>query len=45
MPREFVDEDSHEAAGPPKRAFLASSLFGVGGNDRSCLPTDVFRFG
>jgi hypothetical protein len=23
----------------------ASSLFGVGGNDRSCLPTDVFRFG
>jgi hypothetical protein len=25
--------------------FDASSLFGVGGNDRSCLPTDVFRFG
>jgi hypothetical protein len=23
----------------------ASSLFGVGGNDRSCLSTDVFRFG
>jgi uncharacterized membrane protein len=25
--------------------FFASSLFGVGGNDRSCLSTDVFRFG
>jgi hypothetical protein len=24
---------------------FASSLFGVGGNDRSCLSTDVFRFG
>jgi hypothetical protein len=24
---------------------LASSLFGVGSNDRSCLATDVFRFG
>jgi hypothetical protein len=24
---------------------IASSLFGVGGNDRSCLSTDVFRFG
>jgi len=23
----------------------ASSLFGVGCNDRSCLSTDVFRFG
>src|SRR5580700_10642977 len=23
----------------------ASSLFGVGSNDRSCLATDVFRFG
>ena len=25
--------------------FFASSLFGVGRNDRSCLITDVFRFG
>jgi hypothetical protein len=25
--------------------LFASSLFGVGGNDRSCLSTDVFRFG
>jgi hypothetical protein len=25
--------------------FFASSLFGVGSNDRSCLATDVFRFG
>jgi hypothetical protein len=25
--------------------FYASSLFGVGSNDRSCLATDVFRFG
>jgi hypothetical protein len=25
--------------------IIASSLFGVGGNDRSCLSTDVFRFG
>jgi hypothetical protein len=28
-----------------KGTFFASSLFGVGGNDRSCLSTDVFRFG
>ena len=26
-------------------SLYASSLFGVGGNDRSCLSTDVFRFG
>jgi hypothetical protein len=25
--------------------LIASSLFGVGRNDRSCLTTDVFRFG
>ena len=25
--------------------LFASSLFGVGSNDRSCLATDVFRFG
>jgi carbon-monoxide dehydrogenase large subunit len=29
----------------PDGTFFASSLFGVGGNDRSCLSTDVFRFG
>jgi hypothetical protein len=27
------------------QVIFASSLFGVGGNDRSCLSTDVFRFG
>jgi hypothetical protein len=29
----------------PGIIFYASSLSAVGGNDRSCLSTDVFRFG
>jgi hypothetical protein len=45
--------DNPKSDVPAKRAFVeyllkekeASSLFGVGGNDRSCLSTDVFRFG
>ena len=36
---------SHIATGEQRNDKIASSLSGVGGNNRSCLSTDVFRFG
>ena len=41
QPRPYHPKNDAAAQG----AFNASSLFGVGGNDRSCLSTDVFWFG